>query len=366
VHEIAVMMLNPDGYFTEPSQSLTLDRVPFGPFTAARAGGDRACLQGGSTNACFTIDIVAMNLAEIRQLQGLPDGRVLFVEGDADVRMLELEGNRIDPAYTPEADPDTEVRVTGLALAPDFTRTRHVFLALVRKDGGGTTTTDIVRARELGGRLGEVLTVVSQLPTAEGTEPALAVAPDGRLYVAMGEARMPGSRAAPYDGRVVRFESDGRSAVRPGWPVFARGTSSPAAIETDAAHRVWLAERNDRAASPLSVIAPTSSDFSLEATARPVALTNWPDDANGVRALSVGRNRDAGATLYVAPGGLAALLVAYDRPVSSAVTVAQLPLPGLHPTAVTALASGVILVGGSNPAAIGPARATLLRLRETR
>ena len=369
VHEIAVMTLGLDGYFSAPSEFLALDLIPFGPFTAALTIGDSACLNDRRADGCFAVDVVATGLGEVRNLEWLPDGRVLFVEGDADVRMLEVEGGRIGPAYAPEPDSNTEVRVVDIARAPDFTRTRHVFMALVRKDGDGTTRTDIVRARELGGRLGEILTVVSQLPTAPGTEPALTVAPDGRLYVAMAEARTPGWRADAYDGRVLRFESDGRSAVRPGWPVFATGNSAPAAIEVDAAHRAWLADLNAHAASPpLSVIAPTtSSEPTSETTATRLRLVNWPDEATGVRALSVGYDRIGGSpTLYVAPSGLAALLMAFGSPSSTALTVAQLPLPNIDPTAVAVLPSGAILVGGIDRRATGSARATLLRLRATR
>jgi hypothetical protein len=364
VHQLAVMALDPDGYFSAPSELLALAVVPF---TVPQTSGDRTCLAGGNTGRCFAVDVVATGLAGVRHLEWLPDGRALFVEGDFDVRIL--DGARIDLAYVPDRDPNTEVRVVDIAVAPDFSRTRHVFMAVVRTDADGTARTDIVRARELGGRLGEILTVVPQLPTAPGTEPALALGPDGRLYVAMAEAQTSGSRANVYDGRVLRFESDGRSAARPGWPVFATGNSSPAAIEVDAEHRAWLAELDLRAASPpLSVISPTtSSELSPETTATRLELVDWPDEATGVRALSVGYDRIGGSpTLYVAPSGLAALLVAFQLPSSTALTVAQLPLPNIDPTAVAVLPSGVILVGGIDRRATGSSGAILLRLRATR
>ena len=364
VHQIAVMKLDQDGYFSAPSEFLTLDVVPF---PVPLSAGDRTCVTGGSTDSCFAVDVVATGLAGIRHLEWLPDGRALFVEGDSDVRIL--DGARIDPAYAPDRDPNTDVRIADIAVAPDFSRTRHAFMALVRTDASGTARTDIVRARELGGRLGEILTVVPELPTAPGTEPALAVGSDGRLYVAMAEAPASTSRANLYDGRVLRFESDGRSAGRPGWPVFARGNSSPAAIEVDAERRAWLAELHVHASSPpLSVIAPTtSSELSSETAATRIRLVNWPDEATGVRALSVGYDRiDRSPRLYVAPSGLAALLVAFELPSSTALTIAQLPLPNIDPTAVTVLPSGVILVGGIDGRATGSSRAILLRLRATR
>jgi hypothetical protein len=363
-HQIAVMALDPDGYFSAPSESLALDVVPF---TVLQTSGDRTCLAGGNTDSCFAVEVVATGLAGVRNLEWLPDGRALFVEGDSDVRIL--DGARIGPAYAPDRDPNTEVRIADIAVAPDFSRTRHAFMALVRKGADGTARTDIVRARELGGRLGEILTVVPQLPTAPGTEPALAVGSDGRLYVAMPEAPASRSRPNVYDGRVLRFESDGRSAARPGWPVFATGNSSPAAIEVDAQHRAWLAELNvDAASPPLSVISPsTSFEVSSNTTATRLRLDNWPNEATGVRALSVGYDRIGGSPMfYAAPSGLAALLVGFELPASTALTVAQLPLPNIDPTAVAVLPSGVILVGGMDREATGPARATLLRLRPTR
>jgi glucose/sorbosone dehydrogenase len=363
-HQIAVMALDPDGYFSAPSESLALDVVPF---TVLQTSGERTCLAGGNSESCFAVEVVATGLAGVRNLQWLPDGRALFVEGDSDVRIL--DGARIGLAYVPDRDPNTEVRVADIAVAADFSRTRHAFMALVREDADGTTRTDIVRARELGGRLGEMLTVIPDLPTAPGTEPALAVGSDGRLYVAMAEARVSSSRPDVYDGRVLRFESDGRSAARPGWPVFATGNSSPAAIEVDAQHRAWLAELNvDAVSPPLSVISSsTSSELSSETTTTRLRLDNWPDEVTGVRALSVGYGRSGGSpTLYIAPSGLTALLLAFQLPSATALTVAQLPLPNIDLTAVAVLPSGVILVGGMERGATGPARATLLRLRPTR
>src|SRR5687767_2117760 len=120
VHQIAVMTLDPDGYFTSPSELLELDVVPF-PLPAARV--DQTCLTGGSTNMCFAVDIVATGLAEVRNLKWLPDGRVLFVEDDADVRIL--DGDRISSAYAPGRGPSVEVRVADIAVAPDFSRSRH-------------------------------------------------------------------------------------------------------------------------------------------------------------------------------------------------------------------------------------------------
>jgi hypothetical protein len=179
-------------------------------------------------------------------------------------------------------------------------------------------------------------------------------------------ARSPESRTSAYDGSVLRFEADGRSAAAPGWPVLASGYFSPMTIDVDPDGRVWLGSLTAaNPSAPVSVLVPGATG-EQRSQMRPLspALRNWPEGATGIRTLVAVAGAGAVApSLYLVPRGVAGLLVAAASRSLRELTIAQLPLPQIEPTALAALPSGVLVVGGLEPGRPPASAGTLLRLR---
>src|SRR5688572_43744 len=320
------------------------------------------CTTRAPERRSFQVDVLAIGLNEPRSLMPLGDGRLAFLVAFSIVRIVGNGGTV--QAYAPEARADLDVRVADLAIAPDFLQTGHLYMAIVRSRAG-TSLTDIVRARELAGRIGEILTVVPDLPTIGGTDPALAVSSDDHLYVAMPSGRTPVKRRDVYEGRILRYESDGRAAVAAGWPVLSEGNASPSSIQVDAEGRAWLGSLYGRLDAPLRSLAVGRDSSRLgSGTSAPVMkFRNWPVTATGVRALAIVPGGDQrGARVYVAPSGLAGLLMTTTSTPDAELSFEQLPLGNVEPTALAAGPSGVLFVGGMQTGGEVTPRGILMRL----
>ena len=140
----------------------------------------------------------------------LPDGRVLVVERAGTIRQL-VDGRLADePWATVPVTAVGETGLLGLAVAPDFAETRHVYVMatsvdaslparlgrLVRRVFGDADATAwsnrIVRLTDVGGRGADPTVVADGLdvgPIHAGG--GLRFGPDGRLYLGLGEGGVP-------------------------------------------------------------------------------------------------------------------------------------------------------------------------------
>ena len=106
-----------------------------------------------------------------------------------------------------------------VALAPDYATSNRIFFSFSeeREDGNGTSVASarLVADEQGGGALEDVSVIFRQTPKFSGRHhfgSRLAFAPDGRLFVTLGERNSERARAQTLDsqiGKVVRIERDG-------------------------------------------------------------------------------------------------------------------------------------------------------------
>jgi hypothetical protein len=212
---------------------------------------------------CYDVDIIRRELGQVQSPTLTADGRLLFIENGASIRVI--AGNRllVEPALTA---PDANGRIVGLAADPSSDD--RVFVAWTELVADGERL-NITRYRELQNVLGEGATIVSGLALPSGAAAPLAVDRSGLLYVAMPAAQAGGVNEdfTSDAGLVLRFTRDGLiPATNPRLsPVIAQGYSKPSGLVIDDSDRVWVA--GDQPQWPYSVATfPITVDPS----------TSWP------------------------------------------------------------------------------------------
>jgi aldose sugar dehydrogenase len=163
------------------------------------------------------VETVATGLEAPWAIAFLPDGRALVTERPGRVRMLAADGRlRDDPVAQIEVQAVGEGGLHGIALAPDFSDSGHVFLYR-------TTASDneVVRYTLEGDALTGERVVVDGIPAGTiHNGGRIAFGPDDRLYIATGDAGEPrlAQDRESAAGKILRVDADdlrGDEAVRP-------------------------------------------------------------------------------------------------------------------------------------------------------
>jgi aldose sugar dehydrogenase len=150
----------------------------------------------------------------------LPDGALLVTERAGDLRIVSPEGELSEPVKgVPEVDARDQGGLLDVTLDPDFASNRLVYLTYAEAGEGGNSTA--VARGELGmgdaPALGNVEVIFRQQPKLPSTKhfgSRLVFAPDGTLFVGLGERseRQFRGQAQVLDshlGKVVRINPDG-------------------------------------------------------------------------------------------------------------------------------------------------------------
>jgi glucose/arabinose dehydrogenase len=216
---------------------------------------------------------VVEGLQSAWSMEFLPDGRMLLTEKRGAMRIASADGSLSGPvAGVPPVDDRGQGGLLDVALGPNFASDRAVFWSYSEAREGGTNGTTVARARlvEQGGaaRLEDVQVIFRQTPSWDSTlhfGSRLAFAPDGTLFVSLGERSLESSRghAQRLDGhlgKVVRINPDGsappdnpfvgRPDARPEiWSLGHRNIQSAA---LDGRGRLWTVEHGPRGGDELN------------------------------------------------------------------------------------------------------------------
>jgi glucose/arabinose dehydrogenase len=187
----------------------------------------------------YAAETVAAGLTRAVRLARAPDGRIFLNELDTgDVRIVEPDGT-LAPVPFAHVDVLTGGHrgLLGLALAPDFEVSNHVFVAAcVPAAGGKPDRTQVLRWTDAGGVGTNRTVVVDDLPVSTINDGGdLCFGTDGTLFVSVGDAEVPD--AAQTDGalagRVLRYTAAGAiPADNPvaGSPEWCRGLRNTFAL----------------------------------------------------------------------------------------------------------------------------------------
>ena len=195
--------------------------------STSELGSERAAASTG-----YALDTVATGLEVPWALAVAPDGRVFVTERAGRVRVIEQGVLRAAPWATVAVRAEGEAGLMGIAVAPDFAASGHVYV-VGTFEAGGSLVNRVVRLTDRGGVGAQPAVILDGIPAAENhAGDAIAFGPDGMLYVATGDARDPGLAADPRSlgGKVLRVRPDGSvppDNPTPGSPVWASGLRNP-------------------------------------------------------------------------------------------------------------------------------------------
>ena len=187
----------------------------------------------------YRIEQVLTGLDRPTQLAVIPDGRMLVAEQAGRVRVVQ-DGRLLEKplvsleVYLPLLDSVVELGLTGIAVDPDFEQSPYIYLYYAADEPRRTV---IARVRDDGrGELEELMSW-ERAPVCCHIGGGLRFAPDGTLFIGVGEHELPNESQTPLTplGSILRLNRDGSwPDDNPfGGPVYAYGLRNPYDIAID-------------------------------------------------------------------------------------------------------------------------------------
>jgi glucose/arabinose dehydrogenase len=202
-----------------------------------------ACAQlpGGSPRTSPPrVDVLIDNLKIPMSLAFTRDGRLFFNEvSEGRVRVYENGALQETPWATFEVARGPETGLLGLAIHPDFSSNRYVYLYYSEPDPTRRNNVPlrnrVIRMTDRGGQGVDQTVILDDLPisrTGRHSGGRLAFGPDGMLYVTVGNAESSrlGQEMGSMGGKILRITPDGSIPADnpfPGSPVYALGFRNP-------------------------------------------------------------------------------------------------------------------------------------------
>jgi len=224
--------------------------------------------------SAYEVEVVASGLTRPWAVEPMADGRFLVTEKGGAMRLVSADGKLSAPiAGVPAVDPKGQGGLLDVALSPTFANDSLVYWTYSEPREGGSGTS-VARGRLVEGpsgpRLENVQVILRTSPTyANGMHfgSRLAFAPDGKLFVTMGERSDLETRPQAQDlgshlGKVLRINADGtvprdnpfvgRAGALPEiWSLGHRNIQS-AAFEPGTS-RLWTSEHGPRGGDELNL-----------------------------------------------------------------------------------------------------------------
>jgi glucose/arabinose dehydrogenase len=228
-------------------------------------------------------------LASPWALEFLPDGRMIVTEKAGKIRLVAKDGTVGAPLTgVPKVDPRGQGGLLDIALSPSFAADRLIYFSYSepREKGNGTTVARAKLVEDKGtGRLDELKIIFRQMPTYDGDKhfgSRLVFAPDGKLFVGVGERSDKGPRVQAQDltsglGKVFRIDTDGNAPkdnpftggekAKP--EIWSYGHRNIQSAALDGEGRLWVVEHGPRGGDELN-------------RPRPGLNYGWPEVSYGI------------------------------------------------------------------------------------
>jgi aldose sugar dehydrogenase len=241
-------------------------------FKPAFAGQTRA--PAIQTRTKLEVREIAGDFAQPWAIAFLPDRRMLVTEKHAGkLYIVSAEGKKSPPVEgLPRVDGRGQGGLLDVELGPDYATSKLVYISYYEPRDGGNGLA-VARARLTDGakpRLDGLQVIFRMQPTLESTLHAggrLVFAPDGMLFVTLGERSILKGRAQARDlgshfGKIVRILPDGsvpednpfvgHKGARP--EIWTLGHRNILAAALDARNKLWVVEMGPRGGDELNLI----------------------------------------------------------------------------------------------------------------
>jgi glucose/arabinose dehydrogenase len=276
---------------------------------------------GMTTRQTLTHTVVASGLEHPWGLALLPDGRWLVTERPGRLRIVTADGAVSEPlAGLPAVDARGQGGLLDVVTGPSFGADRLIYWSYAEpRDGGNGTAVARGRLSADGTRVEAVQVIFRAMPTYDGDKhfgSSLAFAPDGKLFVTLGDRSDAPMRPQAQDlsshmGKTIRINADGttpednpfvgRNGALP--EIWSLGHRNVQGIAIGDDGQVWTIEHGTRGGDELNLD-------------RAGLNYGWPDVAYGIEyrggAINSGLTAKDGTeqpTYYwdpvIAPGGMA-------------------------------------------------------------
>lgn len=209
----------------------------------------------------FTVETVVTNLEIPWSLAFAPDGRLFVTERPGRVRILDLTARSSELALTlDDVYTEGEAGLLGLALDPQFSQNRLVYLYQSARVPGGGAVNRLVRYREAGSRLAERVVLLDNIPAAPIHDGGrVRFGPDGLLYITAGDAANTSlaQDLASTAGKILRLNRDGTTPRdNPfGSPIYSYGHRNPQGLDWHPGTAdLWASEHGNTGNDEINVI----------------------------------------------------------------------------------------------------------------
>ena len=162
-------------------------------------------------NTSFKVEKVAGGLQVPWSIVWAPDGRMIFTERPGRVRVIENGTLRPQPLFVvPDVESTGESGLMGLALHPQFSSNRFIYLSYAYSSGGMRVR--VVRYRETPEGFTDRQVIIENIPGARYHAGCrIRFGSDGKLYITTGDAgeRDLAQRLDSLSGKTLRLNDDG-------------------------------------------------------------------------------------------------------------------------------------------------------------